>query len=891
MTEKNAQAEWQRIRALFSAAMALPADERSAYLDAQCASDPELRAQVEALLASADVADADYASVVQRVAADAAQDMPAVVGPYRLLQILGEGGMGRVYLAERTDEQFEQRVAVKILSARLPGKQLLQRFRAERQILANLNHPNIASLLDGGETATGLPYLVMEYVAGVPLFEYADRARLDLRDRLNMFLAVCDAVQHAHQNLVVHRDIKSSNIIVNDAGQLKLLDFGIAKLLEPSGANYTVAETVADARLLTPANASPEQISGGQITVATDIYQLGLLLYELLSGQPAYAVDDLSPGELESVIRETQPKPPSTTAPDGVDRTLAGDLDTIVLKALRKNPARRYASPREFADDIERYLQHRPVLARPDTRLYRIGKFVRRNALGTAATAAIAILTVAFVTTTYVQNRRIATERDTASAVSAFMIDIFNLARPEESPGETITARQVLDSGYQRIESELGDQPEVQARLLWVMGESYTSLGLHEDALRLLGQAAELGRAGNLPDDDLVDVLANAAQEASYLDRFEEAGEYMVAAETVFARIDDPDPTLGKIIYKHHANHLRRSGDIEAGMVKLLRAEAFARDIEDDPDGHYPDMLHELGAWNQIMGRYDESVQWLRRALAHPHPSRSQPTSRRAVTLGVLGNTLRAQGKYSEALTVMGEALVILQREVGPDHINVGITHGNIAAAQTQVGDLPAAEQHSLRAIEITAAALGEDHSRMGIQLGGLATIRERQGRYAESLELFQRSLAIKRGSMPEGSTSIGLAHHKLGVVHRALGNSGASLQELDAALAIFSAALGADSQRVANVLTDIGLTRIATAEYALAEDVLKRALAIYDEQPGSLQHARAHRAMAALHAAGGNCDAAITSSAAASALLDQKDPQSQPEADALREIRASCGV
>ncbi len=880
------------VRALFQRVVELPEEDRDAAL-ARSEANADVREHVAQLLKADAASHVDVERIVTEAAEEAANAKDRYIGQdvgrYRISELIDEGGMGRVYLAERTDEQYEQQVAIKILNTHIPSKQLLQRFRSERQILAKLNHPNVSQLLDGGEMEDGLPYLVMEYVDGMPLLEYCEHADLGLRERLKLFVEVCDAIQHAHQNLVVHRDIKSSNIFVTNDGQPKLLDFGIAKLLQPEGMNYTLAATVADARLLTPANASPEQISGDQITVATDVYQLGLLLYELLTGKPAYAVDNLSPGELESMIRETQPARPSDTTTDRLRKTLAGDLDTIVLKALRKNPARRYTSPRELADDLERYLNHEPVRARPDTRMYRIGKFLRRNALSTSAASIIAVLVVSFAVVTYAQNQRIAAERDTATAVSEFMIDIFNLARPEESPGETVTARQVLDSGYERISTDLGDRPEVKAQLLWVMGESYTSLGLHDDALLLLSEAAELGLLGHLPDDDLVDVLANVAQEAGYLDRLEEASRYINLAEEVYARIDNPDPELGKIIFKHHASHLRRSGDFDAGMAKLLRAEEIARTIEDDVHGHYPDMLHELGAWNLMRGEFEEAESWLRRALNHPHPSWRDPTNRRAVTLGVLGSTLRGQGRYPEAMTYMQEALAILEREVGPDHINVGITHGNIAVAQTLMNDLQGAEASSLRAIEITKAALGEDHSRMGTMYGGLATIRQRQDRHAEALELLERSLAIKVASMPPGSASIGLTRRKMGNAYRAVGKHAASLDQLEQALNIFETRYGADSTQTGAVLTDIGLTRLGTQNWPLAEVALRRAAEIYADEPESLERMRAHRGLAELHVAQGDCIAALAAADEAQVSFDSDNPIASGEVAALADVRASC--
>jgi len=862
MTKKDHDefaSNWDRIRKLFDAAMRQPPDERRGFLEEQCRGDDSLRDAVLQLVEAADRPGNGPEGIVGRAAEALAADRRSRdVGNYRLVELIGEGGMGRVYLAERKDEQYQQRVAIKILSMLMPGEHLLKRFRAERQILANLNHPYVARLLDGGETPDGLPFLVMEYVEGVPILEYCDRERLDLESRLRLFIEVCEAVQHAHRNLVVHRDLKSGNIFIAADGHPRLLDFGIAKLLEPDDAPLTVAETVAHARFLTPANASPEQVTGGRITVATDVYSLGLLLYELLTGRSAYGRTTLEASELHKAICEAEPDRPSqgvTQAPaeaphlrrstlDRLRKTLAGDLDTIVLKALRKNPDNRYASARELAEDVERYLKHQPLRARPPSRYYRARKFLRRNLVPVGAASLVALLLTGFTAITVLQNQRIVEERDTATRVSDFLVEIFNLARPEESPGETVTAKQVLDSGYQRIRQEFADQPRIKARLLWVMGESYASLGLHDDARILLAETADLGLEGHLADDDLVDVLANLAQEYSYLEDFDEATRYLDLAEAVYARLEAPDAELGKIIYMHHANHLRRQGRMEEGLAKLREAERIARTIEDDVNGHYPTMLHELGAWHLILGNYQESERWLRRALEFDHPARRERTNRRAVTLGVLGSTLRGLGRLDEALETSNEALEILVDELGPAHINVAITHGNIGRILMELERYDEAEESTRQALESMRATLGPDHSRVAIQYGTLARIRSGQGRYAEALELIDRSLEIKLKSLPEDHPSVASGYLEAGIVHRELGRHDRSIASIEKALGIFTAVAGPDSPGAGFALTELGITHFRHGDPLGAEEVLRRAIPILERAGRRVQLAQALRTL-----------------------------------------------
>src|SRR5262245_39139783 len=369
---------WQRIKGILDDALEAPAGERAALIAARCEGDEELRREVESLAAAAEgwtfidrPASGDPAPVYEEDRPPHAGDR---LGAYELLSELGSGGMGMVYLARRADDEFQKRVAIKLIRPGMASDFALQRFRSERQIAASLEHPNIARLLDGGATPDGKPYFVLEHVDGEPLTEYCDRRSLPIPERLRLFLEVCMPVMYAHQNLVVHRDIKPRNILVTPEGEPKLLDFGIAKLLDPE-ANEGAGETGTLFRMMTPDYASPEQIRGERITTASDVYALGVVLYELLAGKKPYAVTGNTPGELLRVVCERDPEKPSVTANR---RELRGDLDAIVGKAMRKEPERRYASVAAFADDIRNHMAGRPVLARRGTFVYRAGKFARR---------------------------------------------------------------------------------------------------------------------------------------------------------------------------------------------------------------------------------------------------------------------------------------------------------------------------------------------------------------------------------------------------------------------------------------------------------------------------------------------------------------------------------
>ena len=528
--KENSQERWDLLQSLFERAGELPPADRGAWLDQQCGDDVELRREIDRLL------DFDYEGetlgdgISQAAAQVAAAGDEALLGyrlgVYRVVEKIAAGGMGAVYLGERADGQFEQKVAIKLLSTGLVNQEARQRFLIERQILASLNHPCIAQLIDGGTTDSGIPYLVMEHIEGEPIDRYCDQRKLTPRDRLGLFQQVCDVVQFAHQNLVIHRDLKPGNILVTDEGMPKLLDFGIAKLLDPGAIGGNVVQTRQYARMLTPEYASPEQVRGDAVTVASDVYALGVLLYQLLTGRVPYRLTSGALQEIERVICETAPERPSTAitrtvggeistsddraiTPESIAerrqtpvsrlrRMLRGDLDNIVLMAMRKEPERRYQSVGQLSDDIDRYLSQLPVRARPDSWRYRTGKFVARNRAGVAAATAVLIISVGLVG---YYTQRLAGERDRArleadkaAEVSEFLSSIFRFADPSEAGGENLSARELLDRGARRIDRELELQPEVQAAMMSAIGRSYLRLGVYTEAQELFERSLEANR-------------------------------------------------------------------------------------------------------------------------------------------------------------------------------------------------------------------------------------------------------------------------------------------------------------------------------------------------------------------------------------------------------------
>jgi serine/threonine protein kinase len=521
---------WQRADQLLDEALDLPPGQRSPFLDHACGGDPQLRGLVGRLISAAEIEDPEFKSggalqgplgdLVRTELAEEESLAGTMVGRYRIVRELGRGGMAVVYLAERADGQFRQEVALKLLSAGLVASHVGRRFDRERQILAHARHPGVARLLDGGAGPSGRPYLVMEYVDGRPIDRYCDEERLTLEARLDLFLQVARVVEDAHRNLIVHRDIKPSNILVTGEGHAKLLDFGIAKLLDPEATSSGEAPVSGSAiRLMTPAYASPEQVRGNPVTTASDTYQLGLLLYILLTGRFPYDLGDGDPAERMRAIVQREPLRPSSAAsapegwsPPGQDpRTpgeiayargttasrlrgaLSGDLDAILCRALGKEPESRYGSVAQLIEDIQQYKEGRTVTARPDTWAYRTGKLIRRHAavFATAAIAALLVLALGLVYTSSLTKERDRAQLEAAreARVSEFLRTLFD-APPGSGPR---TPREVLDRAAARVDLELKGEPEVQSDLLALLSGMYKDLGLHAEAQALQAKSEALG--------------------------------------------------------------------------------------------------------------------------------------------------------------------------------------------------------------------------------------------------------------------------------------------------------------------------------------------------------------------------------------------------------------
>jgi eukaryotic-like serine/threonine-protein kinase len=711
------------------------------------------------------------------------------IGPYRVLRTLGVGGMGEVYLAERADAEFEQQVAIKVVFGGSLTRGVQSRIKIERQILAQLDHPNIAHLMDGGSLADGTAYIVMEYVDGIPIDTYCDSNHLDIVARLKLFQTVCAAVHYAHQNLIVHRDLKPSNILVTAEGVPKLLDFGIAKLLdERQAGHHTLAVTQADFRLMTPDHASPEQVRGEAITTSSDVYVLGVLLYKLLTGTSPFVIPSMRLTDIERAICENDPPLPSTavgseisadargiTEARGVSasrlkRILRGDLDNIVIMAMRKEPERRYSSSQQMASDIQRYLDGKPVIARRDTLSYRSAKFIRRHWLPVTAGVSTAFLILAFATTTYVQSVRISAERDRvaeqreraererarAEEVSSFLVNLFKLSDPGENRGNQVTARELLDSGAKRLQAGLQDQPETKAALLSTVGAVYDSLGQYQEALPILSESLRLQPQSH--DKTRIATLL-------------ELGTARIGAGDLPAA----EAPLQEALHLAQSDH--GAGSLESGHA--LWALGMLR--------------HQQGQFEQAKGLYIRSLGVLETASA--------PQTDVSAVLDDLAKVYAREQQWTLAKQTYERALDIDRRGLGDDHPRVAKLLNDLAVVVQNMGDLPQAEALYKEAIRRDERAYGERHNETVLAKGNYGLLLQREGRFAEAEPLLRSALEVILSLYGPNNYRVGYHRVSLAMLLQDQGKLAEAESEFRQALAIYDKSLPANHQYRASAL------------------------------------------------------------------------------------------
>jgi serine/threonine-protein kinase len=768
---------WQQIKAVLDGALDREGAERALFLDQVCRGDGELRREVESYAASETEAGDFIETPVFRIRLEEVEPLAVGqrVGAYRIDREIGRGGMGAVYLAERADREFEQRVAIKLVRRGMDTEEIVRRFRSERQILAHLDHPNIAKLFDGGTTEDGRPYFVMEYVEGQPIDEYCDGRELPVRARLELFRQVCAAVHFAHQNLIVHRDLKPGNILVTADGVPKLLDFGIAKLLDPDQDLYAL--TRADLRPMTPEYASPEQVRGETITTASDVYSLGVLLYVLLTGHRPYRAAPRDPNSLARAICETDPVRPSSivgrveeiqrsdgsvaaVTPESVSRVrdgderllrrkLAGDLDTIVLKAMQKDPQRRYTSVDQLANDLGRHLQGLPVVARKDTLGYRTRKFVGRNKAGVGVAAAVLLLIVGFSIWVTVLWQRAVREQKRAVAVSGFLERLFYSSDPHEARGRDVTAREILDRGVKEIDSSLAEQPEVRAALKETMGRAYRSLAFYGESRPLLEEALRLHRKTRGRNDLIVaQDLHNLAGALHDVGKNAEAEQLIREA----LKIEQEHKATESIDYakglSNLAEILANRGELDQAEGLLKQSLQIKRRLPQAEESDIASSYNSLGTLYERLGNYGAAESNFREALRIRHKLASgSPDPAVATSLGNVGSILEDRKDLTGAEDFDRQALRMRQKLFGGSNPKLGPSLNNLGHVLLAEGKLAEAETFFREALSVAS-------SNRATFLRNLAATLLREGEAVEAESRIRESLALFRDQKPSWRTA-----------------------------------------------------------------------------------------------------------------------------------------
>ena len=780
--------DWDRIEALFDAAMEQPDEHRADWVVASC-DDAEIRKEVLDLIEADARAGQFLETPAGLYAADLIRseelDQVGRLGPYRIVREVGRGGMGAVYLAERVDGQFDQRVAVKMLRPHVANDSLARRFLAERQILAGLHHPNIARLLDGGVSESGTPYFVMDFIDGIPIDTYCDENALSIDERLRLFLTVCETVSYAHRQLIVHRDVKPSNILVTGDGAVKLLDFGIAKLLQAEDSTTSAVVTGTGQFLLTPEYASPEQVLGHPISIASDVYQLGLLLYKLLTGALPHRFTNRSLTDIARVVCEQEPSRPSTvfSSHDSksneshrlarLEKLVQGDLDAIVLKALRKEPEARYESVDRLREDVVRHLNGLTVAAHAGSAFYRVRKFAKRNRWQVAAGLVFVLLLSGYAATVTIQQQRTARERDRAREYATFLTDLFSSPNPFDasSPADArdITVREFMDIGIDRVRSRFAGDDELRISLFETIAKVYEGLGYSEKARGLYEEIVTFARSRY---GDRSKETINALRQLSGVTTDLAAADSLFELQLRLAReLEGETGPLTARSLTLYGRRLAEKGEFDAGLEALAYAVATLR--EAGPE-HRDDLIGALLFSSHVhtaLNRIAEADTLIREAFALRRSTVEDDHPSTAVLMSEMGAVAEMKGDLDRAEQMKRESLRIFRASLGDHHTYTLSAAGNLAVLLSNTGRYAEAEVLARGILAEREAYFGSDHAETAAALQNLATYIMRQGRLEEATTLYLDAHERFKKALPANHRRIAYPLLSLTDLHLQLGD------------------------------------------------------------------------------------------------------------------------
>lgn len=750
-----------QVAELFDSAIECETSERAAFLDQRCGADAELRAEVESLLNAAKRAD-DF---LDRSPLEALAEPPPtggafaagdVVGSYEIVSLIGRGGMGEVYLA--SDQRVRRQVALKLVRGGLDRETLTRRFQREQELLAALNHPNIAQLYETGVTPDGIPFFAMEYVAGTRLDEFVAQRPLNLPERLTLFRKICSAIAYAHQHLVVHRDIKPANIRVTPEGEPKLFDFGIAKLLDEM-AEDAPEQTLTMQRMLTPEYASPEQVRGDRISTASDVYSLGVVLYELLTGAKPYRLTSRSSVELERAITQHEPIKPSENRESKIEnrKSLRGDLDNIVLMALRKEPERRYASVSALSDDIARFLDGRPIRARKDSVGYRAAKFVQRNRVAVAAAVVVTVAILAALAIAVFEAEKTRRQRDLTARINTFlqrMLSFSNQSASSVSPvaqRKNVSVNEMLDQITPQVEAELADEPAVRGQVLRTIGSAYASQGRYEAAEKnlraaLAVQSAASGKTTAEGAATMMELGVLSYRQAKYqeaADLLEKAVAFYRDARQRRSASNDPAQLALALDYLGIVRFYQ--GDTKGALPMLREASAISC-VSSLPANHSTVCAFnkvDLGGVLLYSGQLDEGEKLIDEAVAEYRRLPGPPRWELGGALLVHGMLQMTRKQYAEADKDFRESEHVLRETLGDSNSYLASVFDCEAQLCVQQNNLDCAEKRVRESLRMLEASLSPGSLPLAAPLSTLGDVVARLGRTAEAEGYYRRALAI----------------------------------------------------------------------------------------------------------------------------------------------------
>lgn len=865
------QKQWEQINRIVDTALKLNKNQREHYISEQCKGNPRLKSQITKLLESIEKSDTEdfleeAESYPHNLIADLANsaDSPnqgssligETINNYQITELIDHGGMGSVFLAKRADEAYQKKVAIKILRRGMDTPSNIARFKRERSILAKLNHPNIARLLDGGMTDEGLPYLVMEYVQGTPLYTYCDENKLSIEKRLDLFKSICQAVKYAHKNAIIHRDLKPSNILVTENGQIKILDFGIAKLLEPEDPDTKLFETQTGARILTLGYAAPEQVEHQPITTKTDIYTLGILLYELLASVHPFDMDEKNFTKIEKLIRHKLPSKPSarfqaldtdqqrrnaqlrSISVNNLIDKLQGDLDAIIMKILRKEPEARYDTVTQLLEDLNRREQNQPIIAREDSFRYKIGKFIKRHKSGLGVATGFLLLVTSFI---FIYTSQIAQERneaqlqaEKAEATTEFLVDLFSASDPTQNLGDTIRVRSILEEGLAQI-NELNNQPEVQSQLLHTMGKVYVNLGEYTKAERLLEQALELQK--NINGKYSVET----ASIHNELGGLHQKAQQIQQAEPHYAKALD---IRKEVLGTDHVNYAETLSDLGALMrfkgnadsAETLYNEALSIRRSNLKSNH-PDIansLNNLGVLQRTKGNletaqkyYQEALQIRKNHFGDTHPKVANVMNNLAVLY-------RTMGEFDQADKYFAQTLKIRKQVYGRNHPLTAQSLNNYAGFLADRKNFDKAENYYRQALEIRKELLGSSHIQTGTAYNNLANVLFETSKLDSAEQAYQNAIDIYASSLGENHRYVGIVKSNMGKVLTAKNNLESAEKVFDEALSIMQDSYDSENISFANLYGYRAQLELKKENLSNARQLLEDALEIRKELQGS---------------------------------------------------------